>query len=80
MSGQEDAPQGYIIDYRSDIGSWDDIEVYDPTLHSWDVRFEVDGETLAIPERSATVLGWPPPLLPTALAHTSGSCHDQEER
>ena len=55
MSGQEDAPQGYILDYRSDVGSFDDIEVY-ATLHSWEVRFEVDWETLAIPERSATVL------------------------
>ena len=49
MSEQEDAPQGYILDYRSDIGSWDDIEVYDPALHSWEVRFDVDGERCAKP-------------------------------
>lgn len=47
---------GFILWYPSDVGSWDDIEVFDSALHSWEVRFEVDGETFAIPERSATVL------------------------
>jgi len=56
VSAQGDAPQGYILWYPSDIGSWDETEVYDPELHGVEVLFDVGGETFAIPERSATVL------------------------
>ncbi|MEJ7791826.1 MAG: hypothetical protein WKF65_07645 [Gaiellaceae bacterium] len=55
MSDQEGAPQ-VILWYPSDIGSWDETEVYDPELHGLEVLFGVGGETFAIPERSATVL------------------------